>query len=211
MHPVLEKMSIDPLPSPELALPEAGALPYPTEGFFDALADTLADPIARMPGGAAIDLGFAPFASFGEMIVHGEVWRNLARPQLVDKVCDIKAFVVSQSDPLWRGRLAGLFAGFTSRCAVLIDHLQRRLAFRCTRCQREGAANHQPVSFFHQGMAHVIKLAFLAIAIAIAIAIAMQPGIWVGDAGMAFIGAILSMEIPLFKPALEKIEVQLLH
>lgn len=25
----------------------------------------------------------------------------------------------------------------------------------------------------------------------------MQPGIWVGDAGMAFIGALLNMEIPL--------------
>ena len=31
----------------------------------------------------------------------------------------------------------------------------------------------------------------------LAIALVMQPGVWVGDAGMAFIGALLTMEIPL--------------
>jgi len=117
--------SADPVAAPELCLGLTADILDPTEDLLDALADTLADGIAGMPGGAVVDLGFAPLAGLGEVVLHRHMGRHLALAEFIDKTRDVEALVPAQRDP----PLAPLGIHGT----MLVDHVKGGFAFRRAR------------------------------------------------------------------------------
>ena len=170
-----------PAPS-ELGLVLAGLDLDPAKNLLDPFADTLADRVARMPRRAAIDLGLAPLAGLGEVVLNGDMGRHVARTQIINKSRHVKALVASQGDPP--------LAALTIHRAVLVDHRQRLFAFRRAGGQADAAANRQAVAVLHKGMAHETYLALTAIALAV------KPGVGIGGALVGLVGALKDCYVP---------------
>jgi hypothetical protein len=96
--------------------------------------------------------------------------------QLVDEVFSIVALVSAKRDA---GR--PVRAGF--------DHGQRRVAFGMAVRMSEAGFDHKAVAVFHQGMAHVAKLRFLALALAV------KAGVGIGEGSVGLVGAFLPVKV----------------
>ena len=124
--------------------------------------------IAGMPRCAAVDGRTLGLCRHMRRHIHGA--------QLVDEVFGIVALVSAQGDadrPV-RARL---------------DHGQRRVPFGMAVRMSEAGFDHKAVAVFHQGMAHVAKLRFLALALAV------KAGIGIGDGSVGLVGAFLPVEV----------------
>src|SRR5205085_4396608 len=76
-------------------------------------------------------------------------------------------------------------AGF----AIVLDHVERRLALRRSVRLGHPRINDEPVAVLGHQMSHVTELGFLARTLA------EQPGIWIGGRGMRVVLALLAMEV----------------
>lgn len=76
-------------PGSDLDLVAPGLGPNPAEDLLDARAAALAECVAGMAGGAAIDGGLAHLAGLGDGTVDRDVRCHVARAQVADAVLDI--------------------------------------------------------------------------------------------------------------------------
>src|SRR4051812_27336757 len=144
----------------------------PGEAFLDPLANDLANSIARMPRGAAIDGGGA----VGRVLRH--MRSNVQFPQIGDEVLCVVTFVGAQ------GQASGSWRAPD-------DHLDGRFPLRRSGGGCERRTDDEPMPVLNQSMSHVAELGSLAAAFAI------KPGIWVRGRGMRLVTALLVVEIPL--------------
>ena len=106
----------------------------PTEAFLDAFAKTLTDPVASVPRGARIDRGATASV---DVLCH--LWGDLSFAQRSHELARVVAFICRQ-----RATTPGMLP---------IEHLDRRLAFGRTACERELHLHHQAMAMFYQHVA----------------------------------------------------------
>ena len=155
---------------PGLAQPGDGL--GPAERLLDPLADALADGVAGMARGAAVDCRASPTG------VLRQVWGNVDLAEFGNEVAGVEALVCAEGD---RVRAVG----------VRRDQVQRGQPLSMARGTSGGGTDDQAVPVLHERMAHEAELGLLAGAFA------EQLGIRIGYGGMRVVAALLTAEVLL--------------
>jgi hypothetical protein len=145
--------------APELELCGTADGLGPAEAFFDAFAATLADLVALVPGGAAVDSGVAELARLRDCAIDGDVWCDRLVFECKHESFGIVTLVGAKCD-------AGFGDSPHGCLATALDHTEGRLAFSHSGSLCHLAVNDQPVAVLHQGMTHEAQAAGLTIALA---------------------------------------------
>lgn len=143
----------------------------PAEDFLDALAGSLADVVARVPGGPAVDGRRAVALSAGNVRGH------LQAAQRLHEGLDVVALVGPQRDA------AALLS--------LLEHLLGRLPLGSAAGLRQAGGHYQTVAVLGEHMTHPAELGLLAQAMS------HQLGLRVGRRGVRVVGARLALEVHL--------------
>ena len=150
---------------------QAGHGFQPAEDLLDPFALELADRVARMAGGAAVDGALAVGG------VLGHVRRDVQAARGVHEIPRVIVLVAAQRD-------AALGRNF-------LHQLQGALALRGAGGLGEPRADHQPVAVLHQHVAQVAKLGRRGIGLLV------QPRLGIGGGLVGLVGALLLAEVGL--------------
>src|SRR5919106_812256 len=127
-------------------------------------------PTAAMPRRAPVDRR----ASIAGVL--GDMRRHIHRTQFVNEVGGVEVLVTAERD---RPRPVG----------VGLDHMKRRHPLRMTVGLCQAGIDKEARAVLHQAMADEAQLGLLARSLAV------EPGIWIGRAGMGLIRSLLPVEV----------------
>lgn len=108
-------------------------------------------------------------------VVLGYMGCCIAASQGTDKVRCVIVLVGTYGDP--------------AQTRDLLDHVDRRIPLRSSRCFRHSRVHDKTVAVLHKGMPHVTELRFLSLALSV------QSGVGIGGRGVRVIRECLPVEV----------------
>src|SRR5512132_1841498 len=172
----------DPSEPAEFGLPQAADRLQPAKDLLDALALFLAERVAGMASGAAVDRR-AALGGRRLVSILCDVRGDAEFAQLHDEVVGVVALVGTE-------RLVAGREGFS--------HGERRQPLGRARGAGQLGIDGEPMAVLHQDVADEAELAGLAVALA------EQPGIVVGGRAVRFVRSLLTLEVALAVAALSR-------
>lgn len=165
------RQQLGPLDAPDAGLAQAAHGLHPAEDFFDALAFSLAQDVALVPGGAGIE------ARGLSTVDPGDVRDDATAAQARDEVLGVVTLV----------RPEGL--GLDAFAPLAREHLKGRLAFGVAVGGSDVDIEAQAVAVFHEGVAREGESGLLAGALL------RQPGLGIRGAFVGGVGTHFPVEI----------------
>ncbi len=118
----------------------------PSEDFLDSFPAALTDRVSIVPSRSLIDCA-APVTH-----VHRNVRSHVSFSQSIDELARIVSLVGTNRDAVTP--------------ADGVDHIDGRISFSRSRCERQTRVGDEPVAVFHQRMPHISQASFLRLTLA---------------------------------------------